>query len=79
VGGKDGCTRIISGTPTHSLDVVNVQVHEQARPISMIDSNSRLKRKRNLVSATPAWSHREALSGIMLCLPGNFVVHVYDV
>jgi len=79
VGGKDGCTRITSGASTHSLDVVNVQVHEQTRPISMIDSNNRLRRKRNLVCATPAWSHCEALSGIMLYLPGKFVVHVYDV
>lgn len=60
---KNDCTLIVSGAAPCSLDAVSVPVHELSRSIPAIESSSGVKRKRNPVIATPAWSYCEALSG----------------
>lgn len=65
---KDDCTGIISQAALHSVDVVSVEVHEQSKPIHTIDATGGLKRKRNIVNASSAWSSCEALSGMLSSL-----------
>lgn len=68
----------MSGVAPLSMDASGVQVQELSMLIPALDLKSGLKRKRNPILATPAWSYCEALFGTMLPMIRKFVVYVCE-